>query len=273
MGVSIPAGWRAAFGVVVVACLGLLSAAGAAWAARTVTNVYTVKAGVRPVKPGTRQHPRPIASNLEWDVASVPAGERPANVSRYAISWQGIQEHTTLFPSCAPSRLATPVPNCPRGSKIGSGFLILELGATGFSDSGYNPTCSLSLALFNGGHHDLTLFVYEGRPARGEPAECTIPGGHAAIRVNIRRSGRGIREAFRAPPKLMHPAQGLDTAVIKGVIRVPKKQKLVTRGGVRRRVGLFDSFFCPRSHQRQVAMTFTREDGGVATSSTFVSCR
>jgi hypothetical protein len=160
---------------------------------------------------------------------------------------------------------------------IGSGFLIFELGATGFSNAGYSPTCTSSLALFNGGHHDLTLFVYEGRPGPSQPTECAIPGGHAAIDVKIRRSGRGIREIFSMPPKLLHPARGLDTAVIQGVIRVPAKRRLLRRriGGriIQRPVGLFESFFCPRSHQRRVAITFTREDGGVQTSATFVRCR
>jgi hypothetical protein len=263
---------------VLLSAVALLAVGAVAWGAASVTNVYVVSASVTPVKSGTRHHPKPIASALEWDVSTSPPGQRPATVKRYTISYQGIHENTTLFPACATSTLAranASASSCPRGSRIGSGFLIFELGATGFSNSGYNPTCTSSLALFNGGFHDLTLLIYEGKPAPGQPTECTLPGNHVAINVNLLRTRHGVKESFRMPIELLHPVPGFDTAVIRGVIRMKAKHRVVSRMGgvrVRRRVGLFQSFFCPASHQRRVAMTFFREDGSNQTTTSLVAC-
>ncbi len=260
----------------VIAGSALLLGAGAAAAATPVNNTYVVKATIKPLKSGTRSHPRPISSTLEWDVHSQPPGQRPANVSRYSISYQGIDENTTLFKGCSTSTLSAPnatVNSCPRGSRVGSGYLIFAFGATGFTNASYNPMCASSVAVFNGGYHDLTLFVYEGQPAPGQPTQCSIPNNHVAINVKIRHSRRGLTESFSMPVELLHPAPGFDTAVIQGVIGIPVKQRVVTnRSGTRRQVGLFESYVCPPRPGRQVAITFTREDGIAHPQATRVPC-
>jgi hypothetical protein len=271
---------RRRFAWLLLIALVLLGAAGAASAAASVNNTYTIAASVRPLKSGTLLHPKPISTSLEWSVGTAPPGERPANVSWYAISYRGIDENTTLFVGCRPSRLSkarATVNSCPRGSEIGTGFLIFEIGATGFNSASYIPTCTASLVLFNGGHHDLTLFVYEGHPRPDQPAECSIPGRHVAIDVHILHSRRGISETFRVPTKLLHPAPGLDTTVVHAVIHVRAKTRVVGRRSSarsgRRRIGLFESFFCPPSHRRRVSITFKREDGGVQTRTALVRCK
>lgn len=270
---------RATIAGVLLSALALIGA-GAASAAGSVTNIYRVTASISPVKSGTSADPRPVSSRLEWDVGTAQGSLRPGEVSRYLISYQGLDENTTLFPRCSASRLSAPNSSpysCPAKSRIGSGFVIFQLGATGFPSAPYSPGCSSSLALFNAGHHHLTLFVYEGRPLANQPAECTIPGRHVAIKVTLHRSGAGLTEAFSFPEVLLHPAPGLDTAVVQAVLNVPAKQRVLRQRiagqPTTRRVGLFESYFCPASHRRRVAMTFTRQDGTRQSASTFVRCR
>ena len=259
----------------VLTSLILFGGAGAAWAVVPVDNVYVVQAHIAPTKFGTRHHPTPISSSLGWQVSTTPSGNRPANVRSYAIYYEGIDENTTLFVGCGTSTLSTPnatVKSCPKGSEIGSGFLIFMIGASGFDNAAYNGTCTSSLALFNGGYHDLTLFVYPGQPLPGQPAECTLPGGHVAIQVNISHSRRGITETFSMPEELLHPGAGFDTAVIQASLRMTRKERLVGGRSARHQVGLFESFFCPPNRQRQVAMVFTREDGVTQIRTTLGHC-
>jgi hypothetical protein len=246
----------------------VLAGVGAGAAAASLLDIYVVTVKISTANSGGRNHPKAIASSIAWDVGSSPPGQRPAVVSHYTIFFQGIREHTTLFRGCGSSTLsmpgATPT-SCPRASRIGFGYLIFELGGSGQSNESYGATCSSSLAVFNGGFHDLTLFFYKGKQRPDRPVQCTIPGGHVAVTVNISRSRRGITESFDLPQQLSHPVPGLDAAVIHGFIQVHAR--------TRHRRGLFESVSCPRSHQRQVVMTFTREDGVSSTVSVLVPCR
>jgi hypothetical protein len=274
----------AALAGVLLGWLGL-AGAGAAAAAASPTNTYSLRASIKPLRSGTPARPRPVSIRLRWAIGTSPPGQRPAEVNRYAITYEGIQANPRRFPSCPESRLAQPdatVYSCPAASRIGSGYLIFELGAPEYTIPPFIPTCSSSVAVFNGGRRGLTLFVYQGHPRPGQPTECTIPGGHAAVHVRVEQTGRGLRELFTLPRSLLHPAPGLEAAVTEGALALAVKQRTLGRGaggrgtggqGARRRVGLFESYLCPRFHRRRVAVTFTREDGVSRTAAAFVRCR
>jgi hypothetical protein len=258
-------------------CVGALGLAGAAYAATTVTNDYVIAAKVTPKKSGTQAHPRTVARYLQWDVSTAPPGRRPANTRGYQIGTVGLQQNTTNFPGCGTSKLAATGPaGCPRGSMIGSGFAIIEVGPTGQNNSSYNGLCRADEDLFNGGSNNETLYVFKGPQHGGEPAPCPIPNGHAEVNINLTRQATRMIETFSLPEALLHPAPGTDASIVHEAITIPPKSRTVRRGHgtarSARRVGLFESVYCPANGQRQVAITFTREDGIAQTRTTLVPC-
>lgn len=264
--------------ILLLATLGALGVAGVAYAA-TLTNDYVIKAKISPTRSGTPTHPKSISTRLEWDVTTSPPGRRPNVVRGYKIFYAGIRANTTDFPGCGTSRLsgssASPG-NCPKGSQIGTGYIIIEFGPTGQNASAYNGTCRAEIIVFNGGAHSLTFFVFPGSQVSGQPAPCTIPGGHAAINANIRRGRSGISEHFSVPQDLRHPAPGLDSAVIKAVLHIGAKSRTIRirrhHKTIKEHVGLFESVACAKNHQRQVAITFTDENGQGRKRTTLVRC-
>ena len=260
-------------------CVGLLGAAGLAYAAADVTNEYVISAGVKPLKSGSTAHPRTVSRLLQWDVSTAPPGRRPANVRGYQIASVGLQQHTTQFPGCGTSRLTTRGPaGCRKGSLIGIGYAIIEYGPTGQNNSAYNTTCRAEEDLFNGGNNNESLYIYEGSQRRGQPGPCPILGRHAVININLSQDNARMIETFSEPLSLLHPSPGFDASIIHEALAIPSYSETITirHGGQvvsRHHVGLFESFFCPPNHQRQVAITFTREDGVSRTRTALVACK
>src|SRR5947209_3371212 len=155
--------------VMLLAIVGALGVAGVAYAA--VNNTYVVNAKITPIKSGTKKSPRPISTTIGWTVGTSPAGQRPAVVKGYRVTVSGVQEHTTLFPGCSTSTLTSKSPSaCPKRSKIGSGYLINQVGSSKSSSTTGNFTCRAEVSLFNGGNHDLVLYVYKGSQVSAQPA-------------------------------------------------------------------------------------------------------
>jgi hypothetical protein len=261
--------------LVVLAVFGI---AGVAYAA--VTNVYVIGASFKPHKSGTSKHPTPVSIGLGWLVGTEFAGLRPNVVRGYHVFLEGLLENTNFFPGCDTSKLSGRKGNpgkCPRGSEIGRGDLILEIGPTGEREDQYNAECRADVLIFNGGDHNLTLYVYRGRQLAHQPAPCTIPGDHVVINVRLAHSKHGLNWNWSVPLDLLHPAPGIDAAVIYATLSVPSKEKALTRRvkgkSHHTKIGLFETYLCPHNHQRQVAITFTEEDGVGRTGTTLVACK
>lgn len=250
-----------------LAVLGLLALAGVAYAT-TVTNDYVIHAKIKPKRTG-----QPVKVRLAWDVSSTPSSSRPANTAGFRIFLQGVHEHTVDFPGCGTSTLSVHgPPGCPTGSYIGGGNFILEFGQSGDLTNTYSPKCRWEVSIFNGGAHNLSLYIYQaGYQIFGQPPPCLVPGGHAAIDVSLTESSHGMSERFSLPPKLLHPAPGYDASLVHAQLGIPPRSTMVGRRH-RRLVGLFQTFFCPPNHQRQVEIKFTREDGFSRKATTLVSC-
>ncbi len=247
--------------------------AGTAYSAVLLTNDYVIKAAISPLRSGTTARPRPVARYLEWDVSTAPPGRRPANDLSYVIATVGLQQRTANFPKCGTSVLSAAGPGaCPRGSLIGTGFAIMELGPTGENMSSYNATCRVEEKLFDGGKNKESLYIFAGSPRPGQPGPCQIPGGHAAVNVRLSSQAGRLNEAFSLPTSLLHPAPGIDATIVREVINIPARSKTLRHPGFRRRVALFGSYFCPPNHLRQVTVTFTREDGVGGTATVLMPC-
>ena len=254
-----------------LAVLGTLIAAGAAYAAATVNNNYVVAATVKPTKSGTKSNPKPSKVRVSWDVTASPTGVRPVDTRGYRIFLQGIHEQTSDFPGCGTSTLSTNGPSgCRHGSRVGGGSFIIEFGPSGNNDTIYNVKCRWEVSIFNGGAHNFTLYIYRTNyQIYGQPPPCPIPGGHAAIDVSLSESKLGMTESFSLPLKLLHPAAGYDGSLIHANLGIPKRTKKL-RGN---EVGLLETFFCPANHQREVTITFQREDGVSTKATTLERCK
>jgi hypothetical protein len=231
--------------------------AGAAYAATAIQNVYVLspKTKVTPVKSGTKQHPVPIGSTFEFTTKTIPAGNRPNLVKTIQFTLQGIQAHTNDFKACSTSRLndtAEGPSTCPKGSLVGTGHFIAEIGPTG-NQSMNLLTCRAELSVYNGGNNTLSFYVYETKGAAGE-CPSTTP---IAFSGTINQTKSGLVETLQIPAAVRHPIPNTDVAAIDTVVTVPAKQTTVNK----KKVGLFESISCPANHQRQVAAKFTLEDG------------
>jgi hypothetical protein len=252
--------------LLLLTALATLGVAGVAFAA--VTNQYVLTANVTPTKSGTNKAPAPSGTALEWDVSTVPPGQRPAVVSGYKISIFGFKENTTSFPGCSTSRLLDPKQGpktCPGGSNVGSGFAILSVGPSSNSSASYSTSCRADYDIFNGGHHNLTLYFFK-RSVPGQPAACSLQRPEA-VNVNL-VSGSSLVFSFSLPNDLRHPTAALDAAVVKQTLSIPKKTTRVNR----KTFGFFTTVSCPTNHQRQIAVSFTQEGGPGRVSTRLVRC-
>ncbi len=260
----------------VLCCLGALAMAGVAYGSEVVTNTYVISAAITPQKAGTPAHPTVVARSLQWRVSTTFPVERPANVRSYRIASVGLRSNGAYFPGCRTSTLATAGPaGCPSGSLIGTGFAIFEIGPSGQNESNYSDKCRVEEDLFNGTNHDESLDMFNGPPHPNQPVACPLPGGNAAIHMSVREQNGALVESFSLPPGVLHPAPGFDAALVREVLHIPARSRKLRRHGhrPRRRVGLFESYFCPPNQQRQVAITFTREDGIANTATVLPPCR
>lgn len=245
--------------VIVVAALSL---AGIAYAAATVTNIYTISARITPVKSGTKSKPNPISQSYTWSVSTAAPGQRPAVVRGFQYAVSGIVENTDFFPACSSSTLETKGPGgCRSGSKLGTGLFGADLAPSGdFSDT-YAIPCRLNLDIFNGGSHNILL--YFSKPASGG---CPLPRPLSVV-VQY-RSGNNLIGSYSLPSALLHPTTRTDLAMTHQTFSIANKS--VVRKG--KKIGLFATNACPPNHQRQIAVTFTREDGIGRIATEHVAC-
>lgn len=253
--------------ILLLAMLAAFGIAGAAYAASTVTNQYTLTAKMTPVKSGTPQHPVSIGTNLQYLTGTKPAGARPNLVQTLQFALQGIRAHTNDFPACGTSRLTTAgegPTTCPNGSLVGTGYFLAEIGATGKQSPGSAP-CRAELSVYNGGNNTLSFYLYE-RP--GVAGECPMTPPMAFV-ATLRQTNSQLFEKVTIPEAVRHPVPGVDVSAVKTVVNLPAKTKTVKK----KKVGLFESISCPANHQRQVAATFTLENGTAQKVTRLVACK
>jgi hypothetical protein len=254
--------------IFLLAALGAVAIAGAAYAA-TYSNKYTISTKFTPTKSGTTTHPLPIGANVSFNIGTTPSGFRPKVVRTYKTAISGIRENTNSFPVCSSSRLLTKgqgPSTCQKGSKIGSGHVIIEYGPTANNAAAYSAFCSAGATIYNSGHHHLTLYVVKGSFAGR--SGCPLPGAYA-ITVTLAKSGSGVVAIYTLPLALRHFPSGFDDALTSGVLNVP----VATRKVGTKTVGFLESVKCPANHQRQTAVTFIEENGSSHTATRNFFCK
>jgi hypothetical protein len=198
---------RALAAVGVTAALGV-GAVTVAVAQTAQVNEYTVHGDVKPNKPGTKAKPVPVELKVGWDMREA-SGLRPKTVRQYTIKVYGGRENTDLFPTCPAQRIndAQSDDGCPKGAKVGTGYLEAEIGAAS-DPSDTSIHCRLPITLYNGGNQRVSIYLETGPPA------CPVPIAQAIDARFVKAfgtKGRGLQ--FEVPENLQQPIPGLMVAV------------------------------------------------------------
>lgn len=256
-----------------LAVLGAVLVAGVAVAATSPNYILSVK--VTPKRSGTVAKPTTIGTTFAFKVSTVPAGRRPPVVRGFHITYEGVRENTRDFKGCSTSTLTNPQKGpsaCPKGSKLGSGFFMAAVGPSADTTT-ISLTCRVELSIYNGGNHNLILYVYA---PTGKAGECPLPSTFAIV-DRLTEHKNTLVQNFSTPAALRHPATGEDVSVLSSSLTIaPTKARVAMKVGgkkVMRTVGLFESIACPINHQRQVEATFTEENGSGRLRTANVPCR
>ncbi|HEY2162021.1 MAG TPA: hypothetical protein VGH24_12000 [Solirubrobacteraceae bacterium] len=246
--------------ILLLGFVGALVFAGVAYAA--VTNIYVVNSKVAPTKSGTKKNPKPVSVQIEYSVGTSPSGQRPAVVAGYKTLIAGLQENTTFFPGCSTSTLQSKGPSkCPKGSQIGSAAINALAGPSSNSSTSYSFPCKFSVPIFNGGQHNLILYL-----AKSNAGPCAT--SHAGTIVVNLKNGSSLAFTYSIPTSFRHPSAGTDLAITKNVINF--SNKTVKHNG--KQVGLLATISCAPNKQRQVKDTFTTEGGVSKNVTDLVKC-
>jgi hypothetical protein len=253
--------------IALVVALGL---AGTAYAATFVTNKYVVSAKGSPLKSGTKAHPKPAGLTIGYTVTTNPPGERPNVVQSLLISIAGVRAQTNDFPTCSTSRLnnsAQGPKTCPKGSLVGTGYLISEIGLAS-SQSGQQLTCRVEVRIYNGGGNSLSYYVYEIPNRQGE---CPSTQGALAFSTHLKEVGTTLVQTLNVPAEFRHPENnsGLDASVIKSSVSLPVKTRKI-KG---KTVGFGETIGCPANHRRHISIKFTLENGTSHTATANLACK
>lgn len=235
--------------------------------AYAVTNVYQVNGSISPSKVGTAKKPKPIAVNFGYRVGE-REGLRPSPVKQYKILIGGLRVNTNHWPSCTAQQInkAQSDRRCPKGSKVGGGFIKNATGASN-DPSDRSIQCNASVSVYNVKNNRASLFI-KGSPNSTDPrTKCAIELAEA-IPANYVRTSRGTELRFRVPSALLHPLPGLDNAVESVTSKIPRQTRKV-KG---RTIGYYESVGGCRKGKRPITVTFVAEDGSVAKAQKLLNC-
>lgn len=253
--------------IMLIATLVALGLAGTAYAATVVTNVYVVTAKGTPLKSGTKAHPKPAGITISYTVSTIPKGERPNVVKTLVLTVQGAQVHPNDFPPCSTSVLDSTGPSgCPKGSLVGTGYFIAEIGPAS-SQKGKQLTCRVELSIYNGGGKSLSYYVYENPANKGECPTSTP----VAFAAQLKEAGTTLVQTVDVPFPVRHPGgnNAIDASVIKSSVTIPVKTTKV-KG---KTVGFSETTLCPTNHKRHISIKFTLENGRSHSATANAACK
>lgn len=256
--------------VLLTAPLVALGLTGMAFASVVVSNVYVLKGSTSPVKSGTAAHPKPTGIRLAYTVSTVPKDERPNVIRTIVLSIAGVQSHTNDFPTCSVSRLNGKGPTaCPKGSLVGTGFLLTTIGPAEPQSGKLPATCRVELSVYNGGGGSQSYYNYENPARHGVIPECptAMP---VAFSAGIKEVGTTNVQTITVPFAVRHPGgnSAIDAALTHAQLTVPVKTRTIKD----KIVGYAESIQCPANHKRRVSVKFTLENGTSHTETAKLAC-
>jgi hypothetical protein len=252
--------------VLAATAVAVLALTAVAYAAQV--NTYSVTAKTSPAQPGSKAKPIPIGLNFDYTIGE-QSGQRPSPVKRYTIGFYGMHSNGALFATCTATRInATQSDSgCPKGSKVGSGFIINSAGKTDDPTDTSIP-CNLNLTIYNAGAGKAAIFLKGGPTIQVQGKPCVIPINQAIdARYVSAFGGKGSALQFNVPSNLLHPVAGVDNAVVRVQSSISKLTAKL-RGKTH---GYFDSIGCKGS-KRPISVDFLSEAGQTSTASYDAAC-
>jgi hypothetical protein len=251
--------------VVPVTALVVALAVAAVAFAQTQVNTYEISGGVSP-KGAAKKKNKAISLDFGYKV-SEQAGLRPSPVKKYSIRVEGGRVNGGKFPKCTASQInnAGTDARCPKGSAVGSGFIENATGATD-NKNDRSVECNGSVTVYNSGQGKGALWI-KGDPNSTNPrTKCAIPLATAIPAKYVKR-GNAIALEFNVPSNLLHPAPGLDNAVVS----VTSKIKRLTRRSKGKTYGYYEALRC-KGGKTTLSVVFTPEVGTPKTASRKINC-
>ena len=252
-------------GIAVCVCL---IAAAVAYAAGQ-TNTYTVTGKILPTKAGTAKKPVPVAIDFDYTVGE-QNNLRPSPVKTYNILFDGLKVNGARFPKCTAASInsAGSDAGCSKKALFGTGNVE---NITGPSNDNTNKalTCHLDLKVYNGGAGKAALFLKGGpNDPRGAAKSCPIAVSQA-IDANYIKSLKGTSLRFNVQGALLHPAAGLDNAVV----QVKSSIRRATTQYKGKTVGYYESIGGCKAKNRNITVTFVAEGGTTGKVQKKLACR
>jgi hypothetical protein len=252
--------------LLVVASVAVLAFTAVAYAAQV--NTYTVTGKTSPAKPGAKKNPVAIGLDFNYAIGE-QAGLRPSPVQRYTIGFYGMQSNGGLFPKCTAATINGKQSDsaCPKGSAVGSGYIINSAGSTA-DPTDKSVSCNLNLTIYNSGQGKAAIFLQGGPTVTVQGKPCVISINQAIDAKYVSAfGGKGQALQFDVPANLLHPIPGLDNAVVQ-VQSTIKKLTVKSKGKSR---GYYESIAC-KGGKRPISVDFLSEAGQTTTSSYSAGC-
>ncbi len=251
--------------VLAVTAIAALVVAAVAYGAQV--NTYTVTGKTSPSSPGSKKKPLPISLDFDYTVGEA-TGQRPSPVKRYTIGFYGVQSNGGLFPKCTAAQInaAQSISGCPKGSVVGSGYIINAAGSTA-DPTDKSIECNLNLTIVNSGQGRASIFLQGGPSTMVQGKPCVIGISQAIDARYVSFDGGGTALQFDVPANLLHPIGGLDNAVVQ--VQSTIKKLTVKKGGKTR--GYYESVAC-KGNKRPIAVDFLSEAGQSETATADLAC-
>ena len=227
-------------------------------------NTYTLTGSTSPKTKGSTSNPKPIGINFGFTVGEA-SNKRPAVVEKYTIKFGGTRVNTAVAANCSKSTLEAKGPSgCPSRSRVGSGYIENETGATN-NEADKSIQCNAALTVVNHGKGKGSIYV-EGDPNATDPRRKCAINLAAAIPATFRNTATGSELSFAVPESLKHPGSpGISNAVKK----VTSNIKRITKDGK----GFYSAAGgCNSKNKRQVTVTFRTEAGDTDRVNKLISC-
>jgi hypothetical protein len=252
--------------LLVVASVAVLAVTAVAYAAQV--NTYTVTGKTSPSSPGSKKKPLPIGLNFNYSIGE-QSGQRPSPVQRYTIGFYGMQSNGGLFPKCTAAAINAKLSDsgCPKGSEVGSGYIINSAGSTA-DPTDTSISCNLNLTIYNSGQGRAAIFLKGGPTIQVQGKPCVISINQAIDAKYVSAfGGKGSALQFNVPANLLHPIGGVDNAVVQ-VQSTIKKLTAKSKGKTR---GYYESVGC-KSGKRPISVDFLSEAGQTSNATYASAC-
>jgi hypothetical protein len=253
--------------IAILGLAALVAVAVAAVAYAQQVNTYTVAGDVTPRNSGKPSKPTPVGVDFGYQVGE-QSGGRPSPVKKYSIRFDGLRVNTNHWPSCTAAEMdkAQTDKKCPKGSKVGQGFIRNATGSSSDPKDRSVP-CNASVTVYNVKGNKGALWI-QGSPNSSDPrTKCAIELARGIPTKYVRR-GSAMALEFDVPGLLLHPLPGLDNAVESVTSKVSRLTKKV--GG--KTIGYYESVGGCKGGKRKISVEFTPETGPKKMAESFAKC-